>query len=111
MGRSDQAVAGSYGRADAAVDGRKTLDHEGRELCERREKEPSLNRPDEARMRLRLLDLPLLLKPSDPDLFRDFFVPALTYAFRYDRGVGYCASGWLRRAAHGMARLDSQAHL
>jgi len=32
-------------------------------------------------MSLRTLDLPLLLKPSDHDLFRDFFVPALTHAF------------------------------
>ena len=53
-------------------------------------------------MSLRTLDLPLLLKPSDQDLFRDFFVPALTHAFRYDRGVGYFASGWLRLAAQGM---------
>ena len=44
-------------------------------------------------MSLRTLDLPLLLKPSDHDLFRDFFVSALTHAFHYDRGVGYFASG------------------
>jgi hypothetical protein len=50
-------------------------------------------------MSLRTLDLPLLLNTSDHDLFRDFFVPALTHAFRYDRGVGYFASGWLRLAA------------
>ena len=49
-------------------------------------------------MSLRTLDLPLLLKPSDHDLFRDFFVPALTHAFRHDRSVGYFASGWLRWA-------------
>jgi len=55
-------------------------------------------------MSLRLLDLPLLLKPSDHDLFRDFFAPALTHAFHYDRGVGYFASGWLRLAAQGMAK-------
>ena len=56
-------------------------------------------------MSLRTLDLPLLLNTSDHDLFRDFFVPALTHAFRYDRGVGYFASGWLRigRARHGDA--------
>ena len=56
-------------------------------------------------MSLRTLALPLLLKPSDHDLFRDFFVPALTHAFRYDRGVGYFASGWLRLAAQGMVRF------
>ena len=55
-------------------------------------------------MSLRTLDLPLLLNTSDQDLFRDFFVPALTHAFRYDRGVGYFASGRLRLAAQGMVR-------
>jgi uncharacterized protein YfaT (DUF1175 family) len=59
-------------------------------------------------MSLRTLELPLLLKPSDHDLFRDFFVPALTHAFRYDRGVGYFASGWLRLAAQGMVRFAAQ---
>ena len=49
-------------------------------------------------MSLRLLDLPLLLNTSDHDLIADFFAPALNHAFRYDRGVGYSASGWLRRA-------------
>ena len=55
-------------------------------------------------MSLRTLDLPLLLKPSDQDLFRDLFVPARTHALRYDRGVGYFVSGWLRLAAQGMAK-------
>jgi hypothetical protein len=49
-----------------------------------------------------LLELPLHLNPSDQELLRDFFVPALTHAFRYDRGVGYFARragcGWRRRA-------------
>lgn len=60
---------------------------------------PVYKNTDEAprRMSLRLLDLPLLLNTSDHDLFRDFILPALTHAFRYDRGVGYFASGWLRR--------------
>lgn len=35
-------------------------------------------------MSLRTLDLPLLLKPFDHDLFRDFFVPAL-YNLHSDR--------------------------
>ncbi len=59
-------------------------------------------------MSLRTLELPLLLNTSDHDLFRDFFVPALTHAFRYDRGVGYFASGWLRLAAQGMVRFAAQ---
>jgi hypothetical protein len=60
-------------------------------------------------MSLRTLDLPLLLKPSDQDLFRDFFVPALTHAFRCDRSVGYIASGWLRRAwFHWQQRIPGE---
>jgi hypothetical protein len=53
-------------------------------------------------MSLRTLELPLLLNTSDHDLFQGFFVPALSHAFRYDRGVGYFASGWLRLAAQGL---------
>ncbi len=64
--------------------------------------------PDEACMSLRSLNLPLLLNTSDQDLFRGFFVPALTYTFRYDRGVGYFASGWLRLAAQGMVTLATE---
>jgi transcriptional regulator with XRE-family HTH domain len=49
----------------------------------------------ETRVRLCTLDLPLLLKPSDHDLFQGFFVPALSHALRDDHGMGYFASGWL----------------
>lgn len=59
-------------------------------------------------MSLRTLELPLLLNTSDHDLFDVFFVPALRQAFRYDRGVGYFASGWLRLAAQGMVRFAGQ---
>jgi hypothetical protein len=58
-------------------------------------------------MSLRLLDLPLLLNTSDHDLIADFFAPALNHAFRYDRGVGYFSSGWLRLAAQGMGGCNS----
>ena len=60
-------------------------------------------------MPLRSLDLPLLLNTSDHDLFRDFFTPALVHAFRYDRGVGYFASGWLRLAGQGMVAFAGNA--
>ncbi|HQY90258.1 MAG: hypothetical protein WAU00_20310 [Caldilinea sp.] len=53
-------------------------------------------------MSLRSLAPALLLNTSEHDLIRDFFVPALTHAFRYDRSVGCFASGWLRLAAQGM---------
>ena len=39
------------------------------------------------------------------DLARDFFVPALTCSTRYDRGVGYFTSGWLKANAQGIASL------
>lgn len=35
-------------------------------------------------------------------MVRDFFVPALEQAVRYDRGVGYFSSGWMRASAGGM---------
>jgi superfamily II DNA or RNA helicase len=40
---------------------------------------------------------------SSADLIADFFVLALGAASRYDRGVGYFSSGWMKIAAAGMA--------
>jgi len=45
------------------------------------------------------------LDTSSSDLIQDFFVPALTASLRYDRGVGYFSSGWLRLAAVGMVQF------
>lgn len=56
-------------------------------------------------MSLHSLNLPPLLNTSDHDLIADFFVPALSHAWRYDRGVGYFSSGWLRLAARGIVML------
>ena len=39
---------------------------------------------------------------SSHDIVGDFFVPMLRNATRYDRGVGYFSSGWLRANAQGM---------
>jgi superfamily II DNA or RNA helicase len=39
---------------------------------------------------------------SSHDIVGDFFVPMLRNATRYDRGVGYFSSGWLRAHAQGM---------
>jgi len=39
---------------------------------------------------------------STHDIVGDFFVPMLQNATRYDRGVGYFSSGWLRATAQGM---------
>lgn len=52
---------------------------------------------------LRRLGFPLTLNTSEDDLHADFFVPALRASVRYDRGVGFFSSGWLRMAAKGMA--------
>ena len=51
---------------------------------------------------LRDLQLPAYLDTSSADLITQFFVPALTNSTKYDRGVGYFSSGWLRVAAQGM---------
>jgi hypothetical protein len=53
------------------------------------------------------LSIKTVLDTSSADLVRDFFVPALTQSVRYDRGVGYFSSGWLRLAAEGMAEFAS----
>jgi len=39
------------------------------------------------------------------DLAREFFIPLLSQAISYDRGVGYFSSGWLRVNAQGLAQL------
>ena len=51
---------------------------------------------------LRNLDFPTTIDSSTHDLIADFFVPALKASVRYDRGVGFFSSGWLRIAAEGM---------
>jgi hypothetical protein len=51
------------------------------------------------------LPTPLKLKTSTEDLVAQFYVPALKRSLRYDRGVGYFTSSWLRLAATGLASL------
>ena len=46
-----------------------------------------------------------ILDTSSHDLIQDFFIPALKRAVRYDRGVGYFSSAWLRIAAEGMVEF------
>jgi superfamily II DNA or RNA helicase len=43
------------------------------------------------------------INTSSHDIVGDFFMPMLQNATRYDRGVGYFSSGWLRENAKGMA--------
>jgi superfamily II DNA or RNA helicase len=48
---------------------------------------------------------PAVLDTSSSNLIQDFFVPALFASLRYDRGVGYFSSGWMRVAAAGMVQF------
>jgi hypothetical protein len=54
-------------------------------------------------MDLTSFDFPPILNTSDADIIADFFVPALGASVRYERGVGFFSTGWLRVAAKGMA--------
>jgi hypothetical protein len=56
-------------------------------------------------MLLRDINLPGALNTSAHDLVGDFFVPVLKSSVRYDRGVGYFSSGWLRANAQGMVEF------
>lgn len=51
---------------------------------------------------LRTLTIPASLDTSRYDLTDDFFTPLLSASSRYDRGVGFFSSGWLRINASGM---------
>lgn len=60
-------------------------------------------------MALSSLAFPTILDTSSADLIADFFVPALANAVRYDRGVGYFSSGWLRITARGMGTFAANS--
>ncbi len=51
--------------------------------------------------------IPRTLDTSSHDIVGDFFVPVLRASVRYDRGVGYFSSGWLRANAQGMVDFAS----
>lgn len=51
------------------------------------------------------LNLPITMDTSSHNLVEDFFVPALARSARYDRGVGFFSSGWLRITAKGMGNF------
>jgi hypothetical protein len=52
---------------------------------------------------MRDIDLPSAIDTSRHDITREFFAPLLSRATRYDRGVGFFSSGWLKINAVGMA--------
>ncbi len=57
-------------------------------------------------MALRHIPLPkLFITTSTEDLAETFYEPALTASVRYDRGVGFFSSGWLRMVSCGLAQF------
>lgn len=54
-------------------------------------------------------EFPAILDTSTSDLMADLFLPALEASVRYDRGVGYFSSGWLRLAADGMVSFAANS--
>jgi superfamily II DNA or RNA helicase len=51
------------------------------------------------------LDLPRVMDTADTEFVSEFYTPLLSRAVRYDRGVGFFSSSWVRSAARGMADL------
>lgn len=56
-------------------------------------------------MTLRAREWPRVLTTSKHDLVRDLFEPALSSSIKYDRGVGFFSSGWLRVNSRGMVQF------
>ena len=53
-------------------------------------------------MNLKDLNFSNRLDTSSSDLTEDFFVPALSATYRYDRGVGFFSSGWIKITSKGL---------
>ncbi|QCJ48534.1 DEAD/DEAH box helicase [Haloprofundus sp. MHR1] len=51
------------------------------------------------------LNLPRVIDTSSDDLMEDFYIPLLSRAKTYRRGVGYFTTNWVRSAARGVAEL------
>ena len=62
-------------------------------------------------MPLRELELPVDIATSTNNVLREFYIPALARAVRYDRGVGFFSSRWLQLAAEGLAGLADNGGL
>ncbi len=56
---------------------------------------------------LKKLKLKAVYDSSEYDLVRDLIVPLLSNSIRYDRGVGFFTSGWLRIASAGLVEFAS----
>lgn len=61
--------------------------------------------PADAPQGFRALALRHTYNTAHHNLARDFFIPLLSHAIAYDRGVGYFSSGWLKVNAQGLAEL------
>jgi hypothetical protein len=59
--------------------------------------------------RLSNIPFPPVLDTSSGDIIRDFFNPALAASVRYDRGVGFFSTSWLRLAAKGMTEFAANS--
>ncbi|WP_394538810.1 DEAD/DEAH box helicase family protein [Lysobacter enzymogenes] len=57
---------------------------------------------------LRQLDTIPLFNTSTDEVEREFLIPALEHSLRYDRGVGFFSSAWLRRVSKGLVALARQ---
>ena len=56
---------------------------------------------------LRELDTKPLFNTSTDEVEREFLIPALQRSLRYDRGVGFFSSAWMRRVSLGLVALAS----
>ena len=50
-------------------------------------------------------NIPKILDSSNHSLAKDFFIPVLSEAITYDRGVGYFTSGWLKEISQAVIPL------
>lgn len=57
---------------------------------------------------LRQIRFPIELDSSDFDVAEELFNPGLAVSTKYDRGVGFFSSGWLRNVATGLSKFASQ---
>ncbi|MBL7197066.1 MAG: DEAD/DEAH box helicase family protein [Candidatus Omnitrophica bacterium] len=55
------------------------------------------------------LDLKAVYDSTEHDLVKDLIIPLLENSFRYDRGVGFFSSGWLKMACEGINKFAENA--
>lgn len=58
-------------------------------------------------MSLKTLKLKTAYNTSTDDIIQDFFVPILSQALKYDRGVGFFSAAWIRLACQGLTDFAS----